>query len=359
MRCVVLLLAAVPLLGGEPSIDLEIEAGPAADGPPWTVLTVRASTDLPDRAILSVFVYDESGDRPILLDQGRCEARGGECSIALARTKGPPLSGSYRAEVVFDPSRQRDAVIEAMKPPPKEERRQSATLTIGGPGDRERDIARERERLKSDLDALSLLVDELSARLAEAREKGFDRAAYASWQKGWAGRLEAREVENRDRPYVKTLRVAGLGQARHQGLVQVAREASEAPLSEAPPETLLAAALGGVEKFHARMQKVFEETGIVDASAVPRFDPEPFRALAAELAVKWAHETPDAAWLAAWRARWAQALAAALPALAPVGDQAASGLAEVGAGMARAGDAGAVARAATTLEELLATFPSR
>ncbi|MEK7867056.1 MAG: hypothetical protein AAB434_10270, partial [Planctomycetota bacterium] len=286
MRRAVLLLLAVPLLAGDPSIEATIEPGPATEGAPWTVFTVGGRSSLPDRAILSVFLYDESGDRPVLIDQGRCETTGGAFSIALARTNGPPLSGSYRAEVVFDPSRQRDAVLEGMKPPPTSESRASATLSIGAAGDREKDIAREKERLRADLQALAGLADELAKRLQEARTAGFDESAYKTWQAAWAERIEAREMRNHERPYVKVLHVSGLGQARHQGLVQVLREASEAPLSKEAPETLLAAALGGVERFRERMRRVFEETGIVDASAQAAFDAQPFRALGEELSAE-------------------------------------------------------------------------
>lgn len=359
MHRAILLIVAARLVEAAPTLAPSIEVNVAPDGAPWTVMTVRIETDLPDRAILSVFLYDETDGRAVLLDQGRCETRDGASSIALARTKGPPLSGVYRAEVVFEPARQRDAVLEAMRPPPTGETRGTARIEVGAKGDRERDIARERERLRADLDALSTLVDELSARLSKAREEGFDRGSYAAWQAEWKGRLDARESENRDRPYVKVLHVSGVGQARHQGLVQIAREASEAPLSDRAPESLLAAALGGVEKFRVRLGKVREEAGIVDAASVPRFDPAPFRTLAQELTSRWKEGAPEATWLADWRARWARALAAALPALAPLGDQAATRLAVAGARLFAAQDAVEALGGTDRLEALLAELAAR
>ncbi|GEM_PF-3639693 len=354
MRRAVLLLLGATLFAGDPAIEATIEPGEAPDGAPWTILAVRGKTDLPDRAIFSVFLYDGTGDRPILVDQGRCESKGGAFSIPLGRTKGPPLSGTYRAEVVFDPTRQREDVLETMKPPPTAETRSSATLGIGAPGDREKDIAREKERLQADLQTLASFADELARRLREARESGFDRAAYAAWQGEWAKRIEAREAENRDRPYVKVLHVSGLGQARHQGLVQVLRDAAGAPLSEEAPEKLLAAAMGGVERFREKMRRVFEETGIVDASAQVAFDAQPFRALAEELSARWAHGTPEARWLTEWRTRWAKALAGALPALTVKGDQAAAGLAAAGMRLYGAASLDEVTAGVKGLEELVA-----
>ncbi len=261
----VLILSLAALADG-PTLEVTLEAGDAKDGPPWSVLSVHGNASLPDRAILQLFVYDETGDPPVMLDQTRCETNGGAFAAPLARTKGPLLSGSYRVEVVFDPGRQRDDVLEGMTPKPSGETNAEARLVVGGPGDREKDLAREKDRLRKDLALRPALADELAARLAETKRTGFDRATYGAWQAEWTKRLEAREAENHLRPYVKVLQLAMVGQAKHQGLVQLLRDAGEAPLTAAPPETLLARAQGGLERFRTHLGEVLTETGLAEAA---------------------------------------------------------------------------------------------
>ncbi len=353
----VLFLALAALADG-PTLEVSLEAGAAQDGPPWSVLSIRGNANLPDRAILQVFVYDETVDPPVMLDQTRCETKGGAFAAPLSRTKGPPLSGSYRAEVVFDPERQRDDVLEGMTPRPSQETHAEAHLVVGGPGDREKDLAREKDRLRKDLDLLTALADELATRLAETKRAGFDRATYGAWEAEWTKRLEAREAENHLRPYVKVLQLAMVGQARHQGLVQLLHDAGAAPLTEAPPETLLVRAQGGLERFRTHHREVLTETGLAEAAAAPAIDAGPFRALAGEVAAQWTSGTPDAAWIGAWRVRWAEALAAALPALAMRSDRTAADLATLGAQLGSAPDAASAtaigSRLATLLDSLQA-----
>jgi hypothetical protein len=175
-----------------------VELAPKEKEPPGFLC--EGTTDLPDGCRIDVFAYFMSvtptGPRrkePEIgthRQQAAAIVKNGRFSVPLNLFERKNLGGEYIFRVAFDPNLQARpfASLPAI--------RSDLPLTVGLPGDAEKDRAAFGARLFGEIKALVAIADEVAARRKADQEKGkADPAAWSALVKDWTRRV--REINLR------------------------------------------------------------------------------------------------------------------------------------------------------------------